>query len=214
MATGRVCFPFPLGSFRRAPCLWRRGEARGGCGRAAGSGGRLWRADSAERKSLRWTEVAAASDDEQQIRRVSRRRGPPRHHRSPPRRCWGAARPRFPPGAPRRRLGAARARRDESRGRAQPRSSSPSPARLLLPGPEGMRPRGRRSGGTNLCSWRGVPHRAPPAGGGGEGRGPPFDPASRSSFPAFRREWGGRRDLRGAGRWRGVCWPEGLLLLG
>ncbi|PKU38955.1 eukaryotic translation initiation factor 4e type 2 isoform x3 [Limosa lapponica baueri] len=46
------------------------GGSAGRLSPAAGSGGRRRRADSAERKSLRWTEVAAASDDEQQIRRA------------------------------------------------------------------------------------------------------------------------------------------------
>lgn len=140
----------------------------------------------------------------------------------PPLPLRGAAPPRSLPAAPRRRrLGAGRARGDESRGRAQPRSSPPrarpGPARVLLPDPEGVRARGvgavvRRH---NPLLVAGHPSRCTAVGRAGRpgSRGPPYGPASRSSFLVLRREWGGWRDLWGAGRWRGVCSPEGLSLL-
>lgn len=84
--------------FRRAPPPWCRGGEHG-VAVAAGSGGRLWRADSAKRKSLRWTGVAAASDDEQQIRRVSRRRGPGPVRGFHPRWVTGPRTVPFPPPA-------------------------------------------------------------------------------------------------------------------
>lgn len=163
----------------------------GGYGHTAGSGGRVWRADPAGRKSLRRTGVAAAaSDDEQQIRRVSVTPEPPQ-----PTPDAGPARLRAPP-APRAAALAPGGRDAMSHGATH----SPVPAAGARPGPEGMRDRGMwavgwrrsRTGESRAASW---PRLSLAFSGPSQGMG--------------RAE----RDLWGAGCWRGVCSPEALPLL-
>lgn len=133
--------------FRRAPPPWCRGGEHG-VAVAAGSGGRLWRADSAKRKSLRWTGVAAASDDEQQIRRVSRRRGPGPVRGFHPRWVTGPRTAPFPPPGPALRPGG------RHRGGTGRPSGHGSRSAFPALGREWGRPGAlRRAGGDGCRAW-------------------------------------------------------------
>lgn len=158
-----------LRSFRRAPCLWRR----------RGSAGWLWPRRRKRRKALESglggaevAEVDGGGGSERRWTTNSTRESAARPSPTPPCRCGGLRRP-----APCRRLPAAAAsapvgREAMSHGAAHsPVPPPPEPGPALLGcccltlrgcGPEGW---GRWSGGTTLCSWRGIPHGAPPWGG-------------------------------------------------